>query len=411
MTALFALALAASGPDKLLQELKTAPPPLPEGAVAYLLRAGAADLAFSELGAILSGPSYDPVAGGRVSASGEKLLDENARFAVELLEAYQASRRPEFADAARQTLDFILRDMELPGGAFRSSRKARAWGRREVEDILGTAAEIFLFRYDVPEAPGRVRTAHGVEETALRFGRSRGEINRLLRTARRQLLDKDRVAGPGRGAAHGLVLSALAKGHQALDEPAYLKAAQSLKVGSGALFGQGLLDLYESTFDPDLLDRALKLSAKTSDDPAAACSNLLRLAQIYDRPGLRRKAQAILAEHAKRMEREPLTALPLLAAASIAASKPKQIVIAGDPDDPGTLEMLRLVNSRFIPGRVLIVAAPGPVQQRLARHLPTLRGMVPIGGRPTAYICVDFSCELPTNDLKVAAKLLDGEKP
>ncbi|MFA5140418.1 MAG: hypothetical protein WC728_14390 [Elusimicrobiota bacterium] len=403
MTGLFALALAvAGGPDKLLQELKAAPSPLPAGAVAYLLRAGAVDAAVSELEAILSGPSYDPVAGGRISSSGKKRLDENARFAIELLEVYQASKRPEFAEAARQTLDFILRD----------GKGADLWDRKGVEKALGSsAAEVFLFRYAVPETPGRVRTAHSVEETAAHFGRTSAEVNRLLRTARKRLLERVRPARPLGVSRSGLVMSALAKGFQVLEDPEYLKAARKVRGGKDAFFAQGLLDLYEASFDPDLLDRALSLSPRASDDPAVVCSNLLRLAQIYDRPDLRQAAQGILAEHSKRMEQEPSAVLPLMAAAEAAASKPKQIVIAGSLDDPGTLEMLRLVNGRFIPGRVLIAAPPGPVQQRLAKHLPALRGMVPIGGKPTAYICVDFSCELPTNDLKVAARLLDGGRP
>ena len=39
-------------------------------------------------------------------------------------------------------------------------------------------------------------------------------------------------------------------------------------------------------------------------------------------------------------------------------------------------------------------------------RLPQLKGMGPIGGKPTAYLCVNFACALPTTDVAKVAEML-----
>ena len=71
--------------------------------------------------------------------------------------------------------------------------------------------------------------------------------------------------------------------------------------------------------------------------------------------------------------------------------------------------MLRLVNDRFIPNRIVLLADGGPAQDQLARvRLPFVGNMSRRDGRATIYVCENYSCRLPTNDLKVAARQLDG---
>lgn len=80
--------------------------------------------------------------------------------------------------------------------------------------------------------------------------------------------------------------------------------------------------------------------------------------------------------------------------------KPKQIVIAGEPDAPDTRAMLRLVHDRFIPNKILLLADGGPAQQQLAQDLPFLKGVSRKDGRATAYICENYVCRLPTSALR-----------
>jgi uncharacterized protein YyaL (SSP411 family) len=102
-------------------------------------------------------------------------------------------------------------------------------------------------------------------------------------------------------------------------------------------------------------------------------------------------------------------AVPQLAAAlDFSLSKPRQIIIAGEPGAADTKAMLRLVHERFIPNKVVFLADGGAAQERLAGWLSVIGSITRRDGRATAYICEEYVCQLPTSDPAVAAKLLDG---
>jgi uncharacterized protein YyaL (SSP411 family) len=129
---------------------------------------------------------------------------------------------------------------------------------------------------------------------------------------------------------------------------------------------------------------------------------------VTDRQDWRAKADATFAAFAERLASQG-TAVPQLAAAlDFSLSKPKQVIIAGDPVAADTKAMLRLVHERFIPNKVLLLADGGAAQEQLARWLSVIGSITRRNGRATAYICEDYVCQLPTSDLAVAAQLLDG---
>ena len=146
---------------------------------------------------------------------------------------------------------------------------------------------------------------------------------------------------------------------------------------------QGLVDLYETSFDVKWLVWAVRLQEQQDalfwDDrsggyfatregaehvlvrmkdnydgpePSAnsvAAMNLLRLWQVTDREVWRDKADATFTAFADRLGSQG-TAVPQLGAAlDFSLSKPKQVVIAGEPGAADTKAMLRLVHARFIP--------------------------------------------------------------
>ena len=68
--------------------------------------------------------------------------------------------------------------------------------------------------------------------------------------------------------------------------------------------------------------------------------------------------------------------------------------------------LLRVVHQRFIPNKILLLADGGPGQASLGRSLEFLKTVKPLGGKPTAYICENYVCQLPTPDPEQVAKLL-----
>ena len=270
---------------------------------------------------------------------------------------------------------------------------------------------------------------------------------------------------------NGLMISALARAAQVFDAPRYLEAArasarfiqtrmddkgpaglrrrwQGGQLDIGALAEDyayliaGLIDLYEADFDVrwltwavDLQERqdrlfwdaaaggyfsttagAVDVVARFKDDydgaePSAnsvAAMNLLRLWQLTDRKEWRARADALFRAFAPQLARAGSSVPNLAAAFDFSLSKPKQIVIAGQPGAADTRRLLALVHSRFLPVKVLMLVDGGDRQRQLAAWLPTLAPMKRLSGAATLYLCENYVCRLPTADLAVAARLLDG---
>lgn len=129
---------------------------------------------------------------------------------------------------------------------------------------------------------------------------------------------------------------------------------------------------------------------------------------MTDRRDWRAKADATFAALADRLQKQGEAVPQLVAALDFSLSKPKQIIVAGEPGAADTRAMLRLVHDRFIPNKILLLADGGLAQQQLARWLPFVEGVSRKNGRAAAYICENYVCQLPTADLRVAAQLLDG---
>jgi len=436
----------------------------------------------------------------------EKTLYDQAELALAYTDAFQLTRDVEFGDVARDTLAYVLRDMRDRAGGFYSAEDADSavsrtdarlaegafylWTMSELRQALGRDAALVAYHFDVssegnlgqvrgPEMTGAntLVSRHSVRETAARFGTTERAVQGVLDSARQRLLEA-RAARPRPArddkiitAWNGLMISALARAGQVFDNRQYVDAgldaarfveshmfdasSASLKrryrqgtadidalLEDYTFFVQGLLDLYEASFDPQWLslasrlqetqDRlfwddkdgayfstradALYLIARMKEDydgaePAAnsvAAMNLLRLWQLTEKNVWRARADSTFRALSGRVARSGAAVPQLVAALDFWQSTPKQIVIAGEPAAPDTHALVRLVHDRFIPNKVLALVDGGQGQAELARLVPFLREMTPRSGRATIYVCENYACRLPTSDLATAARLLDG---
>ncbi|KAG5305541.1 SPT20 protein, partial [Acromyrmex insinuator] len=204
-----------------------------------------------------------------------------------------------------------------------------------------------------------------------------------------------------------------------------------------AFFVKGLLDLYEATFNPHWVEFAEELQdiqdrlfwdsedggyfamaeespiltrTKDSDDGSQpsgnsiACSNLLRLAIYLDRDDLRHKAEKLLCAFGNKLANCP-AACPQMMLALIEFHHPTQIYVAGKADAKETIEMLEIIRSRLIPGRVLILA--DSEDNVLFRRNMIVKRMKPQKNRATVFICRDYSCTLPISNPNVLISELD----
>ena len=430
------------------------------------------------------------------------------------VDAYQITHEPFFAEIARRTCEYVLRDMTSPDGGFYSAEDADSegvegkfyvWTREEIERIIGDDRKSDIFcRYYGVEREGNWEHGNNVlhvgltaEQAAKLFHKSESEVRAILDEGRAKLFAaREKRVRPHRDekiltAWNGLMISALARAAQALPTEAsrgsnipVAMPSQFEKAGRGedaaptsetcvraaqraaryilagrfkdgrlmrtetvpamvedyAFFANGLVDLYETDFDPQWLLKAIELSdtmlklfydpqeggffqtdgrdasvlvrSKEDYDGAEPSGNsiatllLLRLAQFTDRTSYRQAAEKTLALFGNHMHNAPQVVPQMLCALDFYLSKPRQIIIAGKPDAANTRTMLRVVNERYLPNKVLILADGSERQKTLAKLSPFIETIRPLDGKATAYVCVNYACQLPTNDLRTLERLL-----
>ena len=174
----------------------------------------------------------------------EKMLYDNALFALIYTQTYQVTKAPLFARIANETLVYTLREMTSPEGGFYSTQDADSegvegkffvWTKQEVVDLLGEEdGNLFCRYFDVtPEGNFEGKsilnspTANAQED----FGVSAKHLSEVIEAGRKVLFEaREKRIKPGRDEKiqvnwNGLMISAFAQAYRAFDEPEYLKGA------------------------------------------------------------------------------------------------------------------------------------------------------------------------------------------
>lgn len=237
----------------------------------------------------------------------EKMLYDNALLARTYLEAFQVTGDDFYSQVARETLNYVKRDMTDPGGGFYSAEDADSegvegrfyiWRPEETEAILGPEdAHLFNEYYDVThsgnwEGKNILNHRRSLAGLAKELNLSTAALSERLAACRarlfqarehreRPLLDDKILAS-----WNGLMLSAFAEGAAVLASNSFLRTARknaqfitsemvihrrihrSWKEGKARLLGylddyahvvEGLIALYEVEGEVKWLDHAVEL--------------------------------------------------------------------------------------------------------------------------------------------------------
>ncbi len=122
---------------------------------------------------------------------------------------------------------------------------------------------------------------------------------------------------------------------------------------------------------------------------------LLRLARATDRADFRETAERTLRAFASQLISAGAEVPQMLVAHAFALARPREIVLAGPPGDASMHAMLTAIRRRFLPNSVIMMA------DVIAKPMPA------IDGRPTAYVCENYACKLPTSNLAKLEEELD----
>ena len=432
----------------------------------------------------------------------EKMLYDQALLAMAYTEAYQATGKKFYARTAREILTYILRDMTSNEGGFYSAEDADSegvegkfylWTLPQIQKILGqketetfkkiytleangnftsreeaqaAGSNILHLKKALPDLAGEL----GVPEKQLQ---RRLEINReklfKVRNKRVHPFKDDKILTDW----NGLMIAALARAGQVLNEPRYtadaVKAADfimlKLRDNNGRLVKRyrkgtaglpahlddyafvvwGFLELYEATLKTTYLQEAIRLNDQmikhfwdqqsgglfmTADDSekllirnkeiydgaipsgnSVAALNLLRLGHITGREDYLKKAEEISRAFSESVNRYPAGHAHLMMALDYALNPNYEVVIVGQPAAKDTGAMLLALRRPFLPGKVVLLRpADKNAAAEIIRMAPYTEFMVSKDGRATAYVCTNFVCKLPTTDISQMLANLQVEK-
>jgi len=339
------------------------------------------------------------------------------------------------------------------------------WTKAEIVEVLGKEeAERFSRRYgmeengNVHEDPHQEFTGKNILFDA-RPGEGNYDESIVKLVARRNKRIRPHLDDKVLTSWNGLMISAFAKGAQVLGDPAYLEAARRAagfiltKMYDGkqllrrfrdgeaaipgflddyAFFAQALLDLYNASHELRYLKTAIALTDKMIElfrDPedggffstaegdenlvmrmkedydgaepsgnSIAVMNLLRLARLTANTQYQAEAERALNAFGTRLKTTPSGVPQMMVAAMSSLAPPKQIVLVGREPQP----FLDAIRHLFLPDYTVFI-----VDNDEARNFfPEVRDMVAMEGKTTAYVCENFTCQLPTTSVDKAVELL-----
>jgi len=392
----------------------------------------------------------------------EKMLYDNALLARVYVDAHRATGKPLYKRIAEETLDFVVREMRAPNGSFYSTQDADSegvegkfyvWLLDEFSQLVGDDAELLARYFGVTEEGNfEEKNILNVPREPELFCKLEGisvqDLESKVEAARKKLYAaREKRVKPGRDEKvltdwNGLMLRAFAEAAAHFDRSDYRSVAESnadfilttmwdgarllhsFKDGRArfnaylddyANLEDGLFALYELTLDSKWLNAAMQIADRmielfwdsedggfyftgkdheslitrskdffdnaTPSGNCVAADVLLRIAAVMDRVDYREKAEEILDAAAGLLKQYASGFGRMLAAVDFYVGPSKEIALVGNPDP-----FLPVLRKRYLPRAV--VAATGPL----------LRDRPQLDGKPTAYVCENFTCKQPVTD-------------
>lgn len=418
----------------------------------------------------------------------EKMLCDNALLARLYLESYQATQQEIYQVIPEAVFEYVDKEMTSPEGAFYTSQDADTDGRegvyftwelKEILDLLGSRhAKVFARVYGMTpagnfERRNVLRVSLDMEKTAEEEGIPIFEVGHIVKNGKKALLEARRKRPqPHRDEKilagwNGLMISALAKGFIVLRKELYLQRARTcadfiwnqlwqdnslrrvFKDGRARFNGcledsayllEGLVTLYEASYDPQWLERGQALAESMIDrfwdaeaggffmtardhEPlvarlknamddalpspnAVAALALLRLGRLTGKKSLEEKGEQTVRAFQGELEQRPAALTAMLAALDFLESPPVEIVLSGPEDDKEYQKMLETVYRDYRPNQLAVVYQG----EGMAQEIPWTEGRGPVSNQPTAYVCKGGTCHPPVHTAHALYNLL-GRPP
>jgi uncharacterized protein YyaL (SSP411 family) len=427
----------------------------------------------------------------------EKMLYDQAMLAMAYSEAYQVTKNEEYKETAKEILTYALRDLGSEEGGFYSAEDADSegvegkfyvWSVDEIIEELNKEDAELLVRVFKLEVEGNFTdeaTRKKMGDNIFHFKDSLAEISQTLDIPLKDLKNKldslkkklfnarEKRIHPGKDDKiltdwNGLMIAALSIATRALNENKYQESAKRAadfilskmmgsndrllhryKDGEAKVPGflddymflvWGLLELYETTFEPKYLIKAKALTDKTIDrfwdkegggffftandgekllvrkkeiydgaipsGNSVGIMNLLRLSRITGNPEYEKKAEEIGKTFSKTVAQYPAAYAYLLSAIEFLEGPSQEVVIVGDLEKEDSRAMISALQSEFIPNKVVLFLSTREKTQKITDIAEFTKNYVAKDGKATAYVCSNYSCKTPTANPEKMIKIL-----
>lgn len=413
----------------------------------------------------------------------EKMLYDQALLVIAYTEAYQATKNELYKNTVKEILEYVIRDMKSPEGGFYSAEDADSegeegkfylWTLEELRNILKEDADIFFDIYNCEAEGNWIDSMHGKKvgtnilhlQTTLKEYCSKNDLSFStleikIAQAQKQLLEvRNKRIHPHKDDKvltdwNGLMISAYAKAAQVFDEIKYIEIAESavkfilknLTLPNGRLLHRyrngdaditgnlddyafliaALLDLYETTFAVEFLEKALNLQndmikyfwdekdggffftaldtekllirQKEIYDGAipsgnsVALLNVVRLYRFTGRTDFEDKASQIIKTFSQSIRTSPSAYTHFLSALDFYLGPSKEILIVGS-DEHKVKSFMRVINKYFIPNKVTLHKSLES-HDSLAKIAEYTKSFQFTDSKTLVYLCENFTCNLP----------------
>ena len=406
----------------------------------------------------------------------EKMLYDNALLAMAYTEAFELTGEKIYFDVAKDVLDYIISDMSSKDGGYYSAEDADSegeegkfylWTRSEVLDILGEDGKEFCYIYDISSEgnfygkniPNLIAGDYS-EYQADYVKDCKAELFKA-REKRVHPFKDDKVLTSW----NGLMIAAMAMAGRAFGDEKYTDSAKKsadfilskLMRSDGRLMAVyrggeakhtgyaddyvflvwGLIELYETTFEPRYLKKALSLNdemlrlfwdesggglflygsdaeqliarPKETYDGAVpsgnsvAAMNFLRIAVLTGRTDLEERADELFKAFSSALTEISFGHSFMLSAFLLKETGSTEIVIAGEDTD----KFINIVRSGFYPF-LNIVLYNSKNKNETEKIIPFISNYE-IKSKPTAYVCKNHQCMAPITDAEELKRTLDKD--
>lgn len=408
----------------------------------------------------------------------EKMLYDNALIVMAYLETFQVTGNKKYARVAEEILEYILRDMTSKEGGFYSAEDADSegeegkfymWSQKEIKDILGQEqGSKFCYYFNIT-SQGNFR---GKNIPSL-IGKSiPPEDIQFIKDSRDKLFKyREKRVHPHKDdkiltSWNGLMIAALALAGRILNNSKYTLAGKKAvdfiyknliredgrllaryREGESSFPGYaddyafliwGLIELYETTYNPEYLKNALELNqdflklfwdskgggfflyGKDSEkliirpkeiyDGAIPCGNsaaalnLLRLSYLTTNYEFQDKVKQLFENFADEIESSPISCSFSLAALLFSKYPVRQIIISAGKNINEVKKVLEIINKKYNPFTISLLYSH--LNKDLKQMYPSIESYIAIEGKFTVYLCENFTCREPITDINLLEEIL-----